>query len=54
MPCQYDFNMLSKLTLTVDIRFIVSRPSDHYFRSVSLSVCLCSFSQPSSIQFGSN
>ena len=39
---------------------IGSRPSDHYFRSVCLSVCLfvClfvqSFSQPSSIQFGSN
>ena len=41
--------------------FIIgSRPSDHYFRSVCLSVCLfvClfvqSFSQPSSIRFGSN
>jgi len=40
--------------------FFGSRPSDHYFRSVCLSVCLfvClfvqSFSQPSSIRFGSN
>ena len=32
-----------------------SRPSDHYFRSVCLSVCfLQSFSQPSLIQFRSN
>ena len=33
-----------------------SRPSDHYFRSVCLFVCLFvqSFSQPSSIRFGSN
>ena len=33
-----------------------SRPSDNYFRSVCLSVCLFlqSFSQPSSIRFGSN
>ena len=35
---------------------IGSRPSDHYFRSVCLFVCLFvqSFSQPSSIRFGSN
>jgi len=31
-----------------------SRLSDHYFCSVCLFVCLCSFSQPSSIRFGSN
>jgi len=31
-----------------------SRPSDHYFRCVCLSVCLCSFSQPSLIRFRSN
>ena len=35
-----------------------SRPSDHYFRTVCLSVCLfvclCSFSQPSLIRFRSN
>ena len=33
-----------------------SRPSDHYFRSVCLSVCLVvqSFSQPSLIRFLSN
>jgi len=35
---------------------IGSRPSDHYFRSVCLSVCLFvqSFSQPSLIRFRSN
>ena len=36
---------------------IGSRPSDHYFRSVCLSVCLfvcAEFFQPSSIRFGSN
>ena len=43
----------------VDVRaFCVfgSRPSDHYFRSVCLFVCLFvqSFSQPSSIRFRSN
>jgi len=31
-----------------------SRPSDHYFRSVCLSVCAEFFFQPSSIRFGSN
>ena len=33
-----------------------SRPSDHYFRSICLSVCLFvqSFSQPSLIRFRSN
>jgi len=33
-----------------------SRPSDHYFRSVCLFVCLFvqSFSQPPLIRFGSN
>jgi len=38
------------------IRFVGSRPSDHYFRSVCLSVCLFvqSFSQPSLIRFRSN
>ena len=37
-------------------KFIGSRPSDHYFRSVCLSVCLFvqSFSQPSLIRFRSN
>jgi len=37
-------------------RRIGSRPSDHYFRSVCLSVCLFvqSFSQPSLIRFRSN
>jgi len=38
--------------------YVGSRPSDHYFRSVCwfvcLSVCLCSFSQPSLIWFRSN
>ena len=38
------------------ITIIGSRPSDYYFRSVCLFVCLFvqSFSQPSSIRFGSN
>ena len=35
-------------------KIIGSRPSDHYFRSVCLFVCLCSFSQPSLIRFRSN
>jgi len=41
-------------------RLVGSRPSDHYFRSVCMFVCpsVClfvqSFSQPSSIRFGSN
>ena len=36
--------------------YVGSQPSDHYFRSVCLFACLFvqSFSQPSSIRFGSN
>ena len=51
---------LSPPRLVVDIlsHTFGSRLSDHYFRSVCLSVCLfvclCSFSQPSLIRFRSN
>jgi len=42
--------------IIINLQCVGSRPSDHYFRSVCLSVCLSvqSFSQPSLIQFRSN
>jgi len=42
---------------TLRYEFFGSRPSDHYFRSDCLFVCLfvcAEFFQPSSIRFGSN
>ena len=51
-----DYAQLPILVAFLRERRIGSRPSDHYFRSVCLFVCLFaqSFSQPSSIRFGSN
>ena len=52
----HPFSIFYNLHLIQLFMFVGSRPSDHYFRSVCLFVCLLvrSFSQPSLIRFQSN
>jgi len=61
MICASSLSLVGRLNtrtcqLLLPAIFFGSRPSDHYFRSVCLSVCLFvqSFSQPCLIRFRSN
>jgi len=53
MSCIVKFDIVHGDDIISDLTIIGSRPSDHYFRSVCVSVCLFvqSFSQLSSIGF---